>query len=48
MAIDFTLTPAQKALQKSAREFAQDCLKPVVQNADLEPAKGLSNVEGAV
>ena len=37
MAIDFTLTPAQKALQKSAREFAQDCLKPVVQNADLEP-----------
>ena len=36
MAIDFTLTQAQKTLQKKAREFAQDCLKPVVQKADLE------------
>lgn len=36
MSIDFTLTPEQKQLQKTAREFAQDVLKPVVQEADLE------------
>src|SRR5712671_3208221 len=28
--------PSAKTLQKKAREFAQDCLKPVVQKADLE------------
>jgi len=37
MAIDFTLTPEQKALQKQAREFAQDVLKPIVAKADAEP-----------
>jgi len=35
--IDFSLTPEQKALQKVAREFAQDVLKPVVRAADAEP-----------
>ena len=30
MAIDFTLTDAQKDLQRTAREFAQEVLKPVV------------------
>ncbi len=37
MAIDFTLTQSQKDLQKAAREFAQDVLKPVVAKADAEP-----------
>lgn len=37
MAIDFTLTQSQKDLQKTAREFAQDVLKPVVAKADAEP-----------
>lgn len=34
MAIDFTLTSEQLALQKTAREFAQEVLKPVVAEAD--------------
>ena len=33
MAIDFTLTAEQKALQATAREFAQDMLKPLVAKA---------------
>ena len=37
MAIDFTLTQSQKDLQKAAREFALDVLKPVVAKADAEP-----------
>jgi len=34
MAIDFTLTPEQKELQKVCRDFAQKVLKPVVKEAD--------------
>ena len=34
MAIDFTLTAEHRALQKTAREFAQEVLKPVVAEAD--------------
>ena len=34
MAIDFTLTDAQKEMQASARKFAQKELKPVVDAAD--------------
>ena len=30
MAIDFTLTDEQKDIQRTAREFAQEVLKPVV------------------
>ena len=37
MAIDFTLTADQKKLQQTAREFAQEVLKPVVEEADREP-----------
>ncbi|MGH6897860.1 MAG: acyl-CoA dehydrogenase family protein [Geminicoccaceae bacterium] len=37
MAIDFTLTADQKQLQQTAREFAQEVLKPVVEQADREP-----------
>ncbi len=37
MPIDFTLTPEQKALQKLAREFAQDIVQPLVRAADAEP-----------
>ena len=36
MAIDFTLTDEQKDIQRTAREFAQDVLKPVVAAADRE------------
>jgi len=36
MAIDFELTDAQKKLQATAREFATDCLAPVVSAADQE------------
>lgn len=35
--IDFSLTPEQKTLQKVAREFAEDILKPVIRDADAEP-----------
>jgi hypothetical protein len=34
MTIDFELTDAQKKLQRTAREFARDCLDPVVRQAD--------------
>jgi hypothetical protein len=37
MSIDFSLTPDQQKLQSVARAFAEDVLKPVVQEADLEP-----------
>ncbi|HIF09196.1 MAG TPA: acyl-CoA dehydrogenase [Sneathiellales bacterium] len=37
MAIDFTLTPEQQAIQRTAREFANDMLKPIVAKADAEP-----------
>ena len=37
MAIDFTLTDGQKALQQQARQFAQDVLRPIVAQADSEP-----------
>lgn len=37
MAIDFTLTDAQKKLQRTAREFAQEILKPHVAEADAQP-----------
>jgi len=37
MSIDFTLTPDQQKLQKIARAFSEDVLKPVVKEADLEP-----------
>ena len=35
--IDFSLTAEQKTLQKVAREFSKDILKPVVRAADAEP-----------
>src|SRR5436190_12328078 len=37
MSIDFSLTPEQKLLQQTAREFAQDVLKPLIRAADAEP-----------
>ncbi len=37
MAIDFELTETQRMLQKTARGFAQEVLKPVVTEADAEP-----------
>ncbi len=37
MAIDFTLTAEQKVLQSTARQFAQEVLKPLVAKADEEP-----------
>src|SRR4051794_9693847 len=37
MSIDFTLPPDQQKLQKIARAFSEDVLKPVVKEADLEP-----------
>jgi alkylation response protein AidB-like acyl-CoA dehydrogenase len=37
MAIDFTLTEEQKMVQKTAREFSQEVLKPLVAQADAEP-----------
>ena len=42
MAIDFTLTAEQVALRKTAREFAQDALKPIVGLRNL--MSGNSNV----
>lgn len=36
MAIDFTLTSAQRRLQRNAREFALDILQPLVRHADEE------------
>ena len=37
MAIDFTLSDAQKNVQQTARDFAQNVLAPVVREADAEP-----------
>ena len=37
MSIDFCLTPDQQKLQRIARAFSEDVLKPVVKEADLEP-----------
>lgn len=37
MAIDFELTQEQRMLQKTARDFAQGILKPLVAKADAEP-----------
>lgn len=47
--IDFSLTPEQKALQRVAREFAQEVLKPVVRAADAEPdpQKGFQMIKPA-
>jgi len=49
MAIDFTLTTAQKRLQRNAREFATDILAPIVRAADEEPdtQKGFQLLKGA-
>jgi nitroalkane oxidase len=37
MAIDFTLSDAQRELQSNAREFAENVLGPVLREADEEP-----------
>lgn len=49
MAIDFSLTPQQKELQKVAREFSQEVLKPLVAAADAEPdpQKGFQMIKPA-
>jgi nitroalkane oxidase len=49
MAIDFTLTPAQRKLQQNAREFALDILQPLVRIADEEPdtQKAFQSLKGA-
>jgi len=49
MAIDFTLSEDQKALQRQAREFAEDVLKPLVAKADAEPdpQKGFQAIKPA-
>jgi alkylation response protein AidB-like acyl-CoA dehydrogenase len=45
--IDFSLTPEQKALQKVAREFSEDLLRPVIRAADAEqdPQKGFQMIK---
>lgn len=47
--IDFSLTVEQKALQRVAREFAQEVLKPLVRAADAEPdpQKGFQMIKPA-
>jgi alkylation response protein AidB-like acyl-CoA dehydrogenase len=47
--IDFSLTAEQKALQKVAREFSQEILKPLVRAADAEPdpLKGFNIIKPA-
>ena len=47
--IDFSLTPEQKTLQKVAREFSQEILKPLVRAADAEPdpQKGFQMIKPA-
>ena len=47
--IDFTLSQEQKGLQKAAREFSQDILKPLVRAADAEPdpLKGFQMIKPA-
>ena len=49
MAIDFSLTPEQKELQRVSREFAQEVLKPLVAAADAEPdpQKGFQMIKPA-
>jgi alkylation response protein AidB-like acyl-CoA dehydrogenase len=49
MAIDFTLTSAQRKLQKNAREFALEILQPLVATADAEPdtQKAFQMLKGA-
>jgi len=47
--IDFSLTPEQKALQRTAREFSQEVLKPLIREADAEPdpQKGFQMIKPA-
>jgi alkylation response protein AidB-like acyl-CoA dehydrogenase len=47
--IDFSLTPEQKTLQKVAREFSQEILKPLVAAADAEqdPLKSFQMIKPA-
>jgi len=47
--IDFSLTPEQKTLQKVAREYSEDILKPVIREADAEPdpIKGFQMIKPA-
>jgi len=49
MAIDFSLTPQQKELQRVAREFSLEVLKPLIRAADAEPdpQKGFQMVKPA-
>lgn len=49
MAIDFTPTPEQRALQASARTFAHEVLRPLVAKADAEPdpQRGFAMVQPA-
>jgi nitroalkane oxidase len=49
MAIDFTLTIAQRKLQQNAREFAVEILEPLVKAADEEPdtQKAFQMLKGA-
>lgn len=49
MSIDFSLTTAQQQLQRLAREFSQEVLKPLVAAADAEPdpQKGFQMVKPA-
>jgi nitroalkane oxidase len=49
MAIDFTLTSAQRKLQQNAREFALEILQPLVATADAEPdtQKAFQMLKGA-
>ncbi len=49
MAIDFSLTPQQKELQRVAREFSQEVLKPLIRAADAEPdpQKGFQTIKPA-
>ena len=37
MTIDFNLSPAQKKIQLTARDFSENVLAPVVRDADREP-----------
>jgi nitroalkane oxidase len=49
MAIDFTLTEAQRKLQRNAREFAIEILQPIVRQADEQPdpQKAFEAMKGA-
>ena len=49
MAIDFTLTDAQRKLQRNAREFAVEILQPLVRQADQDPdpQKAFEAMKGA-